>query len=73
MAEEKIVHTVELDGPKPDIVCKLDTYKGKPTINVIYIGGSFVSNVKMGPGKAKMILHSIPEIKAFYDAHPLKD
>lgn len=61
----KIIFTVELEGPRPNIHVVESVYKG-PVLNLIYLDG-FGSKLSFGPGKAKMLLHCIPEIRAFYD------
>ena len=68
---QKIVHNVELDGPKPEIIIQETmSQNGKsPMIQMVYIGGSYPTVLKFGAGKAKMILHCIPEIEAFFVKH----
>ncbi len=70
MAEEKskIVHTVELDGPRPNIHVAESEFKGRPTINLIFLDG-YARPQSMGVGKVKQILHCLPELKAFYEKH----
>lgn len=64
----KIVHTVELDGPRPNIIAHEGTFKNKPMLNLIYLDG-YSKPTNMGIGKIKMILHSLPELKAFYEKY----
>lgn len=70
MAENEIVHTVELKGPKPEIIVnETKSRRGAPMLQLVFIGGQYPTVLKFGAGKAKMILHSIPEIKKFFDQH----
>lgn len=65
---QKIVHTVELAAPRPNILAHEGTYNGKPTLNLIFLDAPG-RPLSFGAGKAKMLLHCIPEIKAFYEKH----
>ena len=67
-APQKIKHVVELDGPKPNVIAHETTFKGKPMLNLIYLDG-YSKPSNMGVGKIKMILHSLPELTAFYEKH----
>ena len=67
--ENKIVHTIELVGTKPELMSSEGEYKGCPMLNIVFIGGGYPMTLKFGVAKAKMILHSLPEIKSFYDKH----
>ncbi len=66
--EQKIVHTIELDGPKPELIIQgAKSTKGSPMLQIVYIGqGTYPTVLKFGAGKAKMILHALPEIEKFY-------
>lgn len=67
---QPIVHTIELQGPKPELIIQESSSpNGKPMLQMVYIGGSYPTVLKFGVGKAKMILHALPEIKAFFDKH----
>jgi hypothetical protein len=72
--DNKIVHTVTLNGPKPQLLIQEGEFKSKPMLHIVFLGG-MGKPLSFGVGKAKMILHSLPEIQAFYDKHQatLKD
>ena len=64
--DNKIVHTVELHEEKPQLIIQEGTFKNKPMLHIVFLGG-MGKPLSFGVGKAKMILHSLPEIVAFYD------
>lgn len=63
---QKIVHQVELDGPKPNLMVTEGSFKGRPVIHILYLDGAG-RPMTMGAGKVKMILHALPELLAFYN------
>lgn len=63
----KIIHTVELNEPRPNILVSPGEYKGNPMLHLVFLDGN--AKLSFGPGKARMILHSLPEIVAFYNMH----
>lgn len=65
---EKIVHVVELDGPRPNIHVVEGTFKNRPMLNLIYLDG-YGKPFSFGAGKAKMLLHAIKEVEAFYNQY----
>jgi len=65
-ADKDIVHTVVLKGPKPQLMIQEGEFKGKPMIHIVFLGG-MGKPLSFGTGKAKMILHALPEIVAFYN------
>ena len=68
--QQEIVHTVKLDGPKPEIMTQEGTFQnGRPCLTMVFIGGGYPTTLKVGVGKAKMILHSIPEVEDFFNRH----
>lgn len=67
---DDIVHTVKLDGDKPElIISEVKAPNGSPMIQMDFLGGTYPTRLKFGVGKAKMVLYSLPEIKAFYDKY----
>ena len=58
-----------MENEKPPIVVQETTYKGHPMLNLVYVGDGYPTTLRLGIGKAKMILASKEQIEAFYEKH----